>query len=153
MPKRVVLFVCTGNVCRSPMAEHLMRDRLGKDSDWTTQSAGLSAINGLPASGAAAQVLREWGCDMGAHRSRAATREAVDGASLIVVMTAAQRDETADLFPGSEEKTFVLKSFDPSGSKGDIADPIGSSADVYRKIRDEIADALPGLQQFMARLQ
>ena len=152
MSRRTLMFVCTGNVCRSPMAEYMLRRRLGTDREWDVCSAGTSAGYGMPASGSAEEVLSEMGIDLAPHRSRPLTREGVDAASLIVVMTASHRDFIRTAYPDAAEKVFLLKSFDPVGS-GDVDDPIGMTADTYRAISDEIDRALPGLMAFMATLE
>ena len=59
--KHLIVFVCTGNICRSPMAEYVMRHRLGGDTRWTVQSAGVFAMDGAPASMEAVQALAELG--------------------------------------------------------------------------------------------
>lgn len=150
---RAILFVCTGNVCRSPMAEHMLRRRLGVDSDWNVCSAGLAAGYGMTASTPAIEVLAESGIDMSEHRSRPVDREMVDAASMIVVMSASHYDQMRLLFPYVKGKVFLLKSFDPSARCGDLEDPIGASIGTYRRIRDEIAAALPDLMEFMDRLE
>ena len=86
------------------------------------------------------------------HRSQPVTRELVDAASVIVVMTASHREQLRMLFPRAREKTFLLKSFDPRGEGGDVDDPIGSSVANYRRVRDEIEEAIPELKKFMENL-
>ena len=134
------------------MAEYLLRDRLGPDMEWGIRSAGITAGSGMPASDGAVSALGERGIDLSPHRSRPVTRELVDAASLVVVMTTSHREQIGKLFSDSKEKTFLLKSFVSASGGGDIDDPIGSSADTYRGIRDEIEAALPELISFMKSL-
>lgn len=153
MSNRLIVFVCTGNICRSPMAEYLLRDRLGGDSGWEVASAGVMAGRGMPASRSGAEVLAGKGIDMGPHTSRPLDAELVDDATLIVVMTTSHREQVLQLFPSAREKVFLLKSFDSAGNDEDVDDPIGATIDVYHRICGEIESALPGLIEFMERLQ
>lgn len=148
----LLLFICTGNICRSPMAEYLMRKRLGTKSPWQIGSAGINTFNGQAASPEGVEVLAEMGIDMRAHRSQRLTRDLVDDASILVVMTASHRDQIVSQYRDAREKVFLLRSFAPGNRSGDIDDPIGSPSDVYRTTRDAIDDALPGLQEFIQTL-
>jgi L-threonylcarbamoyladenylate synthase len=147
-PRRRV-FVCSGNICRSPMAEYLMRRWLGRDSGWAVSSAGTSAVDGMSASVEAVRALAELKIDLRPHRSRQLTGEIVDAASLIVVMTAAHRTAVLERFPGARDKAFALKSFGGRSGDVDVEDPIGAPLEGYRKTRDEINAALPDLILFM----
>ena len=153
MPQRMILFVCTGNLCRSPMAEYLLKDRLGPESSWRVMSAGLFAVSGMSASPHAVGVLAARNIDLGPHRSRLLTREWVDAASLIVVMTKSHREQLQALHRNAREKVFLLRSFDPAADSGDLDDPIGATLETYREARDAIESALPGLVDFMRELQ
>ena len=152
MSQHMILFVCTGNICRSPMAEYLLRERLPDDSAWIVRSAGLFAGRGMLASRPAIDVLMEKGIDISAHRSRQLSNDLVDAATLIVVMTASHNEQVRAVFSGAQTKVYSLKFFDPAAD-GDVGDPIGSAVNVYRRARDEIDAALPGLISFLENME
>ena len=143
--KQTVLFVCTGNMCRSPMAEYLLRHYFEADSSWRFCSAGLSAIDGSQASCSAIEVMREKGIDLTPHRTSNLTKDMADSAELILVMTEAHVQEIKRRFPEVHKKVFLLKTFNTDSVAGNIQDPVGLSMDVYRQIRDEIGEALLNL--------
>lgn len=145
----MILFVCTANQCRSPMAEHLMKKRLGGNSRWTVLSAGISAIPNMPASHLAIEAMREEGMDISGHQSRQLTEDLADAADVIVAMTRSHREQICRLFPETQGKVHVLKELGTSPEAGDIEDPIGMSIDVYRDIRDEIDAELPDVIVFL----
>ena len=141
----LIVFVCTGNVCRSPMAEYLLRAHPELGPGWDVCSAGLAAVFGIPASREAVDVMREKGINITAHSSRPLSNELVAAAELVVVMTADHKRMMDLLYPEAMDKVRLVKSFDPDATGKDLRDPIGMSHDVYRAIRNEIEQALPGL--------
>lgn len=143
--KKNILFVCTGNTCRSPMAEFLFRHRLGLDGAWQAHSAGVMAMPGCPASKEAHQVLDELGIDASEHCSRPVTRELVDEATLIAAMTQGHRAELLAQYPEAADKVRLLAEFGTGAHVEEIADPVGQSVAVYRYTRDQIDRALADL--------
>lgn len=151
--KNLMLFVCAGNICRSPMAEYLFKSRMVNNSDWEACSAGIIAAYGQPPSREGVVALQEKGLDLTPHRSQPLNGDIVQAATIIAVMTQSQLEQIDCLFPeiAVREKTFLLRSFDPDALTGDIDDPIGMSLDVYRRVRDEIDSALDGLLEFIEK--
>ncbi len=144
-----LIFVCTGNTCRSPMAEGLLKHLLGPECGWDISSAGVRASNGFPASPGSTEALREKGIDISGHYSRRLTPEMIRKADLLVTMTRAHRDAILEISPESAGKVFLLKSFGIAQCAADIYDPVGEALDVYRRVRDEIDAALPDLILYM----
>ncbi len=152
MSSKLILFVCTGNVCRSPIAEYLLKKHLNGAGRWVVGSAGTCALENQPPTPAAVAVMAEHGIDISGHRSRPLTRQLVEQARVIVAMTAAHARAVSLLYPPAVEKTFVIGSFDDSRDE-DIEDPIGLSDEAYRRVRDKIARAMPGLASFLNALE
>ncbi|MBC8206468.1 MAG: low molecular weight protein arginine phosphatase [Kiritimatiellales bacterium] len=144
-----LIFVCTGNTCRSPMAEGLLKAMLPDNCGWEISSAGVCAANGWPASEHSVEALREKGIDISNISSQTLTPRLIAEADLLVTMTEGHRQAILAVAPESEGKVFLLKSFGIAQCAADINDPVGGSLDLYRHVRDEIDAALPDLILYM----
>ena len=143
-----VLVVCTGNTCRSPMAEGWLNQKLA-GKGWLAESAGVAAWGGTPASPEAIEVMREIGVDLSAHRNRSLTRALADEAAIILAMTDGHRREIERHFPEAAAKVRLVKSFGAAPAE-DVADPFGASVDAYRHVRDELVQALGDFLLYLA---
>ena len=146
-----VLFVCTGNICRSPIAEGLFRHLIGNRKDIEVLSAGVQAVRGQPPSLYAVQVCAEEGPDISDLRSQPLTAALVDRATHIFAMTGAHLETIQTLFPHGAEKSFLLREFEEPGTTvwRDVPDPIGLGREVYEDCARIISHALPSVLAFV----
>ena len=135
-----LLFVCTGNTCRSPLAEAIARREAIERGliDLEAESAGTSAWDGAPASDGAWLVALERHLDLSQHRSRQLTRELVDDADLVLAMGPHHLEHVRAL--GGEGKAELLSTFASDGrTSAPIADPFGGDLESYRATSDELS--------------
>jgi glycine hydroxymethyltransferase len=148
---KTILFVCTGNVCRSPMAEGLFRHTARGRGEYRITSAGVGAVDGQPPSPHAIRALRDLGIDISQQRSRMLTAELIEQADYIFGMTHGHVDAVNLLYPQAAEKTFLLREFDETLDifEKDISDPIGGSFEVYVNCRDQIEQGIASMLNFI----
>lgn len=147
---RRILLVCTGNICRSPLAEALMRRALEPYPDLEAEvvSAGTGAWEGAPASEGAYLVAMEHGLDLSAHRARLLTRDLVRASDLILTMARHHRVRVQEL--GGEGRTHLLGEYAGlSGPEAEVSDPFGSDIEVYRETFEELDELV---ERVVARL-
>lgn len=134
--KYSILFVCTGNTCRSPMAEGIAK-KLAQEYmlDVDMSSAGTAAPEGKPATDFAVEAAKHWDIDISLHRSRALTEELVKGSDLILAMGSENVEQVLALDPGAYAKTYMIKSFPEPYRPGQerIEDPIGRNLEDYNQ--------------------
>jgi protein-tyrosine-phosphatase len=153
MPK--ILIVCTGNLCRSPMAMALLQARLARDEarqGWEVESAGIWATEGRPASVHAVAEMAEREIDLQNHLARPVTRDMVAEANLVLVMTRSHAEALKTAFPDQAHKVYLLSEM--IGREYDIYDPYGGSRIEYTYTAQELEDLIEsGYERIVALVE
>ena len=150
-----ILFVCTANICRSPMAETILKEKLKNSgmTDISVSSAGLMDMKGGRAREEALKIIGGLGVDISKHRSRHLAGDMVKEADMIIVMEADHRDKILSEYPDVKDKVFLLSSFgNQKGMETDIADPYGGTIFNYRVALREISFYIDGLMRYLRGL-
>ncbi len=136
---KTILIVCTANMCRSPMAEGLLRHKLalaGLSDEFVVASAGVWTEDGFPATDHAVQALAEQGIDISAHRSRNVTEDMVAQSALVLTMTRNHAEAVRLSFPAHAGKVYLLGEM--GGPACDVNDPVGRPLAVYQTTAKEL---------------
>ncbi|MFB0509344.1 MAG: Sua5/YciO/YrdC/YwlC family protein [bacterium] len=140
-----VLLVCSGNSCRSPMAKGILEKKLEKKNVFVF-SAGTIAHPGSLPSEFAILAAQKYGTDISHHLSAPLTRELINGADLILVMSPKHKDRVIELVPKAQAKTFLLKEY-ALGIPEEIEDPIGQPLEVFERVAAIINESLEKVAQ------
>ena len=135
--KPVIAMVCTGNTCRSPMAETLLREqlrkKLGREDAVRVLSAGMAAAAGSGAAPQAVEVMGRLGMDLTGHCSRALDHSVMNVADLVLTMTRGHRDAILAAWPDMHDRVFTLRR-----DEGDVTDPVGMPLEVYQACAEQM---------------
>ena len=138
-----ILLVCTGNTCRSAMAGGLFEKAIDDDYDGciNIESAGINVYVPTPASENAVKIMEEMDVDISDHISRQVTKEDIEEADLVLVMTLSHRNTLIDLYPQFSDKIYTIPEY-AYGSDDEISDPFGGDEDEYRECAKELKEAI-----------
>lgn len=139
-----IIFVCTGNICRSPMAEHYMQEkvkRINKENEYLIDSCGINAISGESSTNNAMQAIAEYGVDMTYHRAKHINEIDIFDYDLIITLTVHHKEYIESIYPKIKGKIFTLREYvDSQQEYKDIDDPWGYDIEIYKSCAKEIVE-------------
>ena len=150
-----ILILCTANICRSPMAEGLLRHALSAQPEPLKSlkviSAGVAARNGDRVSENSVVALKKTGIDIAAHRSQQVSQEMLDSAVAVLCMTESHRSMIQMKADPVPKHLYLFREFLPANFDHEIGDPYGGPLKLYESCRDEMVEAIPGILDFLRK--
>jgi len=152
-----IMFVCTGNTCRSPMAEGALKKLFEKEKPgpYKVFSCGTAGASGYPATSYAREAAKMWDIDLTGHASQQLTEALIEKSDLILAMSPEHLETVLEISPEAAEKTFLFKNFPENDPVGEaVEDPIGQDLSKYNEIFLEIGEYLgKNLPEFVKRIK
>lgn len=152
MRVRRVLFVCSGNTCRSPMSAALFQNvwqREGVGWDIKVESAGINAMPGFPATEHGIAAMERWQIDLSQHRSKMVGEQMLLDADLVLTMTRSHKDSICRLWPQVAQRVYTMLEY--VGQDGDVIDPFGGAAEHYERTASQLEHLLEPIIQRIRR--
>jgi len=152
-----IMFVCTGNTCRSPMAEGALKKLLEKEKPGSFEVFSSGILGGMnhPATAYAREAAKMWDIDLSGHGSQQLTETLIEKSDLILAMAPEHLEAVLEISPGAAEKTFLFKNFPENDPVGEtVEDPIGQDLNKYNEVFLEIGEYLgKNLPEFVKRIK
>ncbi len=153
--KKKIVFLCTGNVCRSPMGEAMLKhaiDALPNDDplkSFEVVSAGTSTIDGMKPSDNSIEAMRRVGIDISKYRSSKLTQKMIDEAFAIFAMEDGHLETLKSQFINPPKRILTVQELNPDARSADVPDPYGGDLNEYLDVRDDIVQAMPHIVKYL----